>query len=163
MSRWPSGCMWFCLLYVEVLFCCMRRSAVSLGCSEPGWERWTEGTAPTHRLYPKRGIVTFFLEHDLCLKSHSLLFHPAVPSYPSEKCFKYDMSIHDELQSSQRCCTQAAPHLYWVEVQSALRKSSIPSMKIIQLHHEDKSAPSSPHATLTCVDTNSPTNQQSSS
>lgn len=53
MSRWPSGFMWFCLLYVEVLFCCMRRSAVSLGCSEPGWERWREGTAPTHRLYPE--------------------------------------------------------------------------------------------------------------
>lgn len=44
MSRWPSGCLWFCLLYVEVSFCCMRRSAVSLGCSEPGWERWREGT-----------------------------------------------------------------------------------------------------------------------
>lgn len=60
MSRWPSGFMWFCLLYVEVLFCCMRRSAVSLGCSEPGWERWREGTTPTHRLYPEWGIGTFF-------------------------------------------------------------------------------------------------------
>lgn len=51
MSRWPSG---FCLLRVEVSFCCMRHSAVSSACSEPGWERWREGTvgAPTFGLSP---------------------------------------------------------------------------------------------------------------
>lgn len=85
MSRWPSGCMWFCLLYVEVLFCCMRRSAVSLGCSEPGWERWREGTTPTHRLYPEWGIGTFSQNVVCILKSYSFLFYPAVPRYPSEK------------------------------------------------------------------------------
>lgn len=44
----PLAVCGFCLLYVEVSFCCMRRSAVSLGCSEPGWERWREGTAPKY-------------------------------------------------------------------------------------------------------------------
>lgn len=49
MSRWPSG---FCLLCVEVLFCCMRHSAASSGCSEPGWERWKEGTVGARKLPP---------------------------------------------------------------------------------------------------------------
>lgn len=74
ISRWPSGFMWFCLLYVEVLFCCMRRSAVSSACSEPGWEHWREGTAPTRRLYPEWRISTFFQNIVCALKSHPFLF-----------------------------------------------------------------------------------------
>lgn len=83
MSRWPFGCMWFCLLYVEVLFCCMRRSAVSLGCSEPGWERWREGTAQTHRLYPEWRKGTFSQNIVCALKSHPFLYLSSCPQIPS--------------------------------------------------------------------------------
>lgn len=70
----PPAFLCFCLLNVEVLFCCMRRSAVSLGCSEPGWERWREGTAPTLRLWPGVRITFFFLS----LNSECSL-HPGFP------------------------------------------------------------------------------------
>lgn len=72
----PPAFLWLCLLHVEVLFCCMRRSAVSLGCSEPGWERWREGTATTLRLWPGVRISPFVF---LLLNSECSL-HPGFPS-----------------------------------------------------------------------------------
>lgn len=56
----PLAFLWFCLLHVEVLFCCMRRSAVSLACSEPGWERWREGTTQSLRLWPSVRFSPYF-------------------------------------------------------------------------------------------------------
>lgn len=72
----PLAFLWSCLLHVEVLFCCMRRSAVSLACSEPGWERWREGTAPTLRLWP--GVRISLLSPSSSLNSECSL-HPGFP------------------------------------------------------------------------------------
>lgn len=120
MSRWPSGFLWLCLLHVEVLFCCMRRSAVSLGCSEPGWERWREGTAPTHRLYPEWGIVTFinfsvvstldfhpslFLNPRYPLKNLLCHFHGLTSTYPNDLSHCISIHVH---KWRQWCCKQTA-------------------------------------------------------
>ncbi len=82
MSRWPFGCTLFCLLYVEVSFCCMRRSAVSLGCSEPGWERWREGTAQTHRLHPEWRMGAFSQNMSVPWSPIQPRIYPAVPKHP---------------------------------------------------------------------------------
>lgn len=125
----PLAVRLFCLLHVEVLFCCTRRSAVSSGCSEPGWERWTEGTAPTPRLYPDWGIGSFaqHIAPSITIWSNC----PQLPlwtfqmpfswSHLSPNSFSFSSVLLPE--QSRRWCNLAALHFYDV---LSISKSTAP-------------------------------------
>lgn len=68
--KWPSGSVCFCLLHVQVSFCCMRRSAEIWGCSDPGWERRSQGiTSATSGLSPAWVMTAhLFSAPELCPK-----------------------------------------------------------------------------------------------